>query len=34
MGSMTLLPQSRPLTAADLETMPDDGHRDPADLVR
>ncbi len=24
---MTLLPQSRPLTAADLETMPDDGHR-------
>jgi Uma2 family endonuclease len=27
MGSMTLLPQSRPLTAADLETMPDDGHR-------
>ncbi len=25
--SVTVLPQSRPLTAADLETMPDDGHR-------
>ncbi|GAB4076190.1 Uma2 family endonuclease [Nostocoides australiense] len=24
---MTTLPRSRPLTAADLETMPDDGHR-------
>lgn len=27
MDTMTLLPQSRPLTYADLETMPDDGHR-------
>ena len=27
MGTMTLLPQGRPMTAADLETMPDDGHR-------
>jgi Uma2 family endonuclease len=25
--TVTLLPQSRPLTRADLETMPDDGHR-------
>ena len=27
MTTVTLLPQSRPLTRADLETMPDDGHR-------
>ncbi len=27
MDSMTLLPRSRPLTRADLATMPDDGHR-------
>lgn len=27
MAFMTLIPQSRPLRAADLETMPDDGHR-------
>jgi Uma2 family endonuclease len=27
MVTMTLLPQSRPLTRADLESMPDDGHR-------
>lgn len=27
MVTMTPLPQSRPLTAADLGTMPDDGHR-------
>lgn len=27
MGIVTTLPQSRPLTAADLELMPDDGHR-------
>lgn len=27
MVTVTLLPQSRPLTRADLETMPDDGHR-------
>jgi Uma2 family endonuclease len=27
MTAMTGLPQGRPLTAADLETMPDDGHR-------
>lgn len=27
MTSVTTLPQSRPLTRADLETMPDDGHR-------
>lgn len=27
MTTMTLLPQSRPLTVADLETIPDDGHR-------
>ena len=27
MVTVTMLPQSRPLTAADLETMPDDGHR-------
>jgi Uma2 family endonuclease len=25
--SMTLIPQSRPLTRADLDAMPDDGHR-------
>ncbi len=25
--TVTVLPQSRPLTAADLETRPDDGHR-------
>jgi Uma2 family endonuclease len=27
MRSVTLLPQNRPLTRSDLETMPDDGHR-------
>lgn len=27
MVSVTLIPQSRPLTATDLEAMPDDGHR-------
>jgi Uma2 family endonuclease len=27
MGTVTTLPRSRPLTRADLETMPDDGHR-------
>jgi Uma2 family endonuclease len=27
MVAMTLLPRSRPLTRADLEAMPDDGHR-------
>ena len=27
MGAVTTLPWSRPLTRADLETMPDDGHR-------
>ena len=27
METVTTLPQSRPLTAADLELMPDDGHR-------
>ena len=27
MGSVTTLPRSRPLTRADLDTMPDDGHR-------
>lgn len=27
MGVMTTLPRSRPLTRADLESMPDDGHR-------
>ncbi len=27
MGSVTTLPHGRPLTAADLDTMPDDGHR-------
>lgn len=27
MSTMTVLPQSRPLTRADLESMPDDGHR-------
>lgn len=27
MEVVTTLPQSRPLTAADLESMPDDGHR-------
>lgn len=27
MGTMTLLPRTRPLTRADLEAMPDDGHR-------
>lgn len=27
MVAVTLIPQSRPLTAADLEAMPDDGHR-------
>lgn len=27
MAVVTLIPQSRPLTAADLESMPDDGHR-------
>lgn len=27
MAVVTLIPQSRPLTAADLEAMPDDGHR-------
>jgi Uma2 family endonuclease len=27
MDSVTLLPQSRPLTRADLDAMPDDGHR-------
>ena len=27
MEAVTTLPQSRPLTRADLETMPDDGHR-------
>jgi Uma2 family endonuclease len=27
MVTVTLLPQSRPLTADDLESMPDDGHR-------
>jgi Uma2 family endonuclease len=27
MVTMTVLPRSRPLTRADLETMPDDGHR-------
>ena len=27
MEAMTLLPRSRPLTEADLEAMPDDGHR-------
>lgn len=27
MNSVTALPRSRPLTRADLETMPDDGHR-------
>jgi len=27
MVSMTLLPQSRPLTRDDLDSMPDDGHR-------
>ncbi len=27
MGTMTTLPRSRPLTRADLDAMPDDGHR-------
>ena len=27
MTTVTALPQSRPLTRADLESMPDDGHR-------
>ncbi|AKU16071.1 Uma2 family endonuclease [Luteipulveratus mongoliensis] len=27
MGTMTLLPQSRPFTRTDLDAMPDDGHR-------
>ena len=27
MGTVTTLPRSRPLTRADLEQMPDDGHR-------
>lgn len=27
MGTMTARPGSRPLTAADLAAMPDDGHR-------
>ena len=27
MGAMTVLPRSRPLTRADLVSMPDDGHR-------
>jgi Uma2 family endonuclease len=27
MGSVTTFPQSRPLTVADLDLMPDDGHR-------
>lgn len=27
MAVVTTLPWSRPITAADLETMPDDGHR-------
>lgn len=27
MGSVTALPRSRPLTRADLDAMPDDGHR-------
>ena len=27
MSTVTPIPQSRPLTKADLETMPDDGHR-------
>ncbi|MFZ5872163.1 MAG: Uma2 family endonuclease [Actinomycetota bacterium] len=27
MGAVTALPQSRPLTRADLEGLPDDGHR-------
>jgi Uma2 family endonuclease len=27
MGAVNTLPRSRPLTRADLETMPDDGHR-------
>ena len=27
MDSVTTLPRSRPLTRADLDTMPDDGHR-------
>lgn len=27
MGAVTTLPRGRPLTAADLEAMPDDGHR-------
>jgi len=27
MGTMTVLPRSRPLTRADLASMPDDGHR-------
>jgi len=27
MGAMAVLPRSRPLTRADLASMPDDGHR-------
>ncbi len=27
MGTMTTLPRGRPLTRADLEAMPEDGHR-------
>ena len=27
MGTVTTLPRSRPLTRADLDAMPDDGHR-------
>ena len=27
MASVTTLPHSRPLTRADLDQMPDDGHR-------
>lgn len=27
MGAVTILPRSRPLTRADLDEMPDDGHR-------
>ena len=27
MEAVTTLPQSRPLTRADLESVPDDGHR-------
>jgi hypothetical protein len=27
MGTVTILPRSRPLTREDLDAMPDDGHR-------